>query len=83
MEPSFSYCPAHQPLGAALLEQGKFEEAQAAFRRALQHASNNGWAASGLLRAAEARSDQDTGDQARGVIEKNWFGEQQPSLDHL
>jgi tetratricopeptide (TPR) repeat protein len=49
MEPPFWYYPVHQSLGAALLQQGRIEEAQAAFRTALQRSPNNGWAAAGLL----------------------------------
>ncbi|WP_243368625.1 tetratricopeptide repeat protein [Microvirga solisilvae] len=83
MEPPFWYYPVHQSLGAALLQQGKSEDAQAAFRRALQLSPNNGWAATGLLQAAEARGDGATANEARALIQKNWFGEQQPSLDRL
>jgi len=83
MEPPFWYYPVHQSLGAALLQQGKTEEAQAEFRKALELSPNNGWAASGLLQAAEAKGDEETAGEARALLQKNWFGEQQPSLDRL
>jgi tetratricopeptide (TPR) repeat protein len=83
MEPPFWYYPVHQSLGAALLEQGKYEEAQAAFRAALQRAPSNGWAASGLLRAAQARGDQQAIGEAKDLMTKNWFGEEPPPLDRL
>jgi tetratricopeptide (TPR) repeat protein len=83
MEPPFWYYPVHQSLGAALLAQGKIAEAEVAFRTALQRAPNNGWAAAGLLRAAEARGDAQAADEARALMKKNWFGEEMPALDRL
>jgi tetratricopeptide (TPR) repeat protein len=83
MEPPFWYYPVHQSLGAALLAQGKTAEAEVAFRTALQRAPNNGWAAAGLLRAAEARGDAQAADEARALMKKNWFGEEMPALDRL
>jgi len=83
MEPPFWYYPVHQSLGAALLQQGKTDEAQAAFREAMQRSPNNGWAAAGLLQAAEARGDAAAAEEARALMKKNWFGEGEPSLDQL
>jgi cytochrome c-type biogenesis protein CcmH/NrfG len=83
MEPPFWYYPVHQSLGAALLQQGRIEEAQAAFRTALQRSPNNGWAAAGLLEAAKARGDAQAAEEARALVKKNWFGEENPSLDRL
>jgi tetratricopeptide (TPR) repeat protein len=83
MEPPFWYYPVHQSVGASLLAQGKADEAQAAFRAALQRSPNNGWAAAGLLRAAEARGDAQAVEAARLLVKKNWFGEDHPALDRL
>jgi tetratricopeptide (TPR) repeat protein len=83
MEPPFWYYPVHQSLGAALLAQGKTAEAEAAFRTALQRAPNNGWAAAGLLRAAEARGDAKAAEEARALMKRNWFGDEMPALDRL
>jgi len=83
MEPPFWYYPLHQALGATLLAQGKSEEAEAAFREALKRSPNNGWAAAGLLRAAEARHDARTAEEAKALMQKNWFGEGMPSLEQL
>jgi tetratricopeptide (TPR) repeat protein len=83
MEPPFWYYPVHQSLGAALMAQGKTEEAETAFREALKRSPNNGWAAAGLLRAAEARGNAHTAEEARALMQKNWFGEGMPSLDQL
>jgi tetratricopeptide (TPR) repeat protein len=83
MEPPFWYYPVHQSLGAALLQQGKAEEAQTAFRAAIERAPNNGWAAAGLLQAAEARGDAAAAEEARALMRKNWFGEDNPPLGRL
>ena len=73
----------HQSLGASLLAQGKAKEAGAAFRTALQRAPNNGWAAAGLLRAAEAVGDARAAEEARGLMRRNWFGNKLPTLEQL
>lgn len=83
MEPPYWYYPVQQSLGATLLAQGKAEEASAAFREALRRSPNNGWAASGLLRAAQARDDTAGAAEARALLEHSWFGGEQPSLDRL
>ncbi len=83
MEPPFWYYPVHQSLGAALLSSGRTEEAQAAFRAAIERSPNNGWAAAGLLRAAEARGDAAGAAQARALLAKSWFGGEAPPLDRL
>lgn len=69
--------------GAALLAAGRAEEAQAAFRAAIERAPSNGWAAAGLLRAAEVRGDAAEAAQARALLEKSWFGGDAPPLDRL
>ena len=83
MEPPFWYYPVHQSLGAALMAQGRPQEAAAAFREALQRSPNNGWAAAGLLRAVEAQGDARALDEARALLQKNWFGDTKPSLEQL
>ncbi|ACA15536.1 TPR repeat-containing protein [Methylobacterium sp. 4-46] len=83
MEPPFWYYPVHQSLGAALLAQGRLDEAEAAFRTALRHSPNNGWASAGLLRVAEARGDRAAASEAERLIKSNWFGGDVPALDRL
>ena len=56
------------------MAQGKPLEAAAAFREALQRSPNNGWAAAGLLRAAQAQGDQAAVEEAQALMQKNWFG---------
>lgn len=83
MEPPFWYYPVHQSLGAVLMAQGKPDEAEAAFRAALKRSPNNGWAAVGLMKAAEAKGDAQATEEARILLQKNWFGETTPPLDLL
>jgi tetratricopeptide (TPR) repeat protein len=83
MEPPFWYYPVHQSLGAVLMAQGKPKEAEAAFRAALQRSPNNGWAAAGLMKAAEAQGDPRAAEEARTLLQKNWFGDGMPALDRL
>jgi tetratricopeptide (TPR) repeat protein len=83
MEPPFWYYPVHQSLGAALLAQGRPAEAEEAFREALRRSPNNGWAAAGLLRAAEARGDAEAAAIARGMLGRSWFGAEAPPADRL
>ncbi|MDI3305477.1 MAG: hypothetical protein QJR07_00120 [Acetobacteraceae bacterium] len=83
MEPPFWYYPVHQSLGAALLAQGLPDQAEAAFREALRRTPNNGWAAVGLLRAAEARGDAEAAASARAMLERSWFGDSLPPPGRL
>ena len=83
MEPPFWYYPVRQSLGAALLAQGKTAEAAEAFRAALKQTPNNGWAASGLLRAAEAQRDAEGAAVARAMLERSWFGGSPPAPERL
>jgi tetratricopeptide (TPR) repeat protein len=83
MEPPFWYYPIHQSLGAELLALGKPQEAEAAFRAALERVPNNGWAATGLLRAAEARGDTAAAAEARALLDRSWFGGEPPANEQL
>ena len=65
------------------MAQGKPMEATAAFREALQRSPNNGWAAAGLLRAAQAQGDQKVVEEAQALLQKNWFGTQMPTPDQF
>lgn len=83
MEPPFWYYPVRQSLGAALLMAGRPAEAAAEFRATLRAQPNNGWAAAGLLRAAEAIGDAAAAREARDLLARSWFGAAPPPLEHL
>ena len=55
-------------LGNALLVAGRFEEAEAVFRKDLRWHQNNGWSLFGLMKALKA---QDKKNEAK-VIQKQW-----------
>ena len=55
-------------LGKALLEAGRFEEAEAVFRKDLRWHQNNGWSLFGLMKALEAQNKKN---EAK-VIQKQW-----------
>jgi tetratricopeptide (TPR) repeat protein len=59
MEPSYWYYPVRQTLGAVLLQQGRAEDAVAAFEGALAQMPRNGWALWGLAKAKAAAGDQE------------------------
>ncbi|HYZ31217.1 MAG TPA: hypothetical protein VE684_02905, partial [Crenalkalicoccus sp.] len=82
-EPPFWYYPVRQSLGAALLAAGQPAEAEAAFRETLRRVPNNGWAAAGLLRAAEQRGDAAAAAEARAMLERSWFGGAPPAVERL
>ena len=55
-------------LGNALLEAGRFEEAEAVFRKDLSWHQNNGWSLFGLMKALEAQNKKN---EAK-VIQNQW-----------
>ncbi len=63
-EPPEWSVPVRQELGEVLLEAGRFEEAEEAFRQDLDRFRDNGWSLAGLARALEA---QGRGDEAAAV----------------
>ncbi len=87
MEPPFWYYPMHQSLGAALLAQGKSRVSllrqRQPFARHFSGLQTNGWAAAGLLRAAEAREDRQAIEEAQALMQKNWFGIGMPAPEQL
>lgn len=82
MEPPYWYYPVRQPLGAVLLQQGRAEEAIAAFEEALQETPRNGWALWGLLNAQIA-ANRDPAD-IKAAFAQAWLGgEALLTLDRL
>lgn len=54
MEPPYFYMPLRQRLGAVLVEQGNWKEAEAVFRADLKKNPENGWSLFGLLQCLRA-----------------------------
>ena len=65
MEPPFWYYPTRQSLGQALLEAGRFAEAEAVYRKDLEDYPRNGWSMSGLATALERQGKMDEAKEAR------------------
>jgi len=77
MEPPYWYYPVRQSLAAALLQAGKFDDAEEQFRRALQRAPNNGWSHYGLLELYKARGDAEGTGREEEELTKSWIGDRQ------
>jgi tetratricopeptide (TPR) repeat protein len=73
-EPPFWYYPVRQSLGAALLQAGKFAEAEEQFQRALKRAPANGWSYYGLGEVYKARGDAAAADKIRSELARTWIG---------
>jgi tetratricopeptide (TPR) repeat protein len=75
MEPPYWYYPVRQTLAAALVQAGRFDEAEDQFRRALKRAPNNGWSYYGLAELYRARGDADAARKAEAELGKTWIGD--------
>ncbi len=84
MEPPYWYAPVRRTLGAVLLEQGKAQEAKAAFEGALARAPRDGWALWGLWQAEKQLGEGSPADQAEAAFREAWLGGADlPSLDQM
>ncbi len=83
IEPPFWYYPVAQSLGAAYLQAGQLEDAEAAFRKALVTSPNNGWALHGLAVTYERMGRADLAATARQAHERAWDGGEPPALNTL
>jgi tetratricopeptide (TPR) repeat protein len=75
MEPPYWYFPVRQSLGALLVQTGRLEEAEAAFRAALRQSPNNGWVLFGLAETLRARGDDKGAAEAEARFDKAWAGD--------
>lgn len=64
--------PMRHYLGAALLDAGRPQEAEAVYRRDLKWNKNNGWALFGLARALDAQGKTEEAIQVRNEFTKAW-----------
>lgn len=69
--PSFHY-PVRQSLGAVLLEAGHAAEAEAVYRRDLEHNPHNGWSLFGLATALRAQDRKQEADEVEERFVKAW-----------
>jgi tetratricopeptide (TPR) repeat protein len=64
--------PVRHALGAALLQSGRSEDAEAVYREDLRRLPDNGWSLFGLMRALEMRGRGEEANAVRARWEKVW-----------
>src|SRR5262249_2735532 len=74
-EPPYWYYPVRQSLAAALLQAGRFDEAEQQFQRALARAPANGWLYFGLAELYKARGNTAAANQAEADLARTWIGD--------
>jgi tetratricopeptide (TPR) repeat protein len=74
-EPPYWYYPIRQSLGAALLQAGRYAEAERQFQRALSRAPSNGWSYYGLTELYKARGNTTAARKAEANLARTWIGD--------
>ena len=74
-EPPYWYYPIRQSLAAALLQAGRYADAEKQFQRALARAPANGWSYYGLAQLHKARGNVAAARKAEADLAKTWIGD--------
>jgi tetratricopeptide (TPR) repeat protein len=74
-EPPYWYYPIRQSLAAALLQGGRYDEAEQQFQRALARAPANGWSYFGLAELYKTRGNTAAANQAEADLARTWIGD--------
>jgi tetratricopeptide (TPR) repeat protein len=74
-EPPYWYYPIRQSLAAALLQAGRYAEAERQFQRALSRAPSNGWSYYGLVELYKARGNVAAARKAEADLARTWIGD--------
>jgi tetratricopeptide (TPR) repeat protein len=74
-EPPYWYYPIRQSLAAALLQAGRYAEAERQFARALSRAPANGWSYYGLAQLHKARGNAAAARKAEADLARTWIGD--------
>jgi tetratricopeptide (TPR) repeat protein len=74
-EPPYWYYPIRQSLAAALLQAGRYAEAERQFQRALSRAPSNGWSYYGLAELHKARGETAAARKAETDLARTWIGD--------
>jgi tetratricopeptide (TPR) repeat protein len=74
-EPPYWYYPIRQSLAAALLQAGRYAEAERQFQRALSRAPANGWSYYGLAELHKSRGDATAARKAEADLARTWIGD--------
>src|SRR5207302_10757710 len=73
--PPYWYYPIRQPLAAALLQAGRYAEAERQFQRALSRAPSNGWSYYGLAELHKLRGNTTSARKAEADLARVWIGD--------
>ena len=74
-EPPYWYYPIRQSLAAALLQAGRYAEAERQFQRALSRAPSNGWSYYGLAEVHKSRGNAAAARKAEADLARTWIGD--------
>ena len=74
-EPPYWYYPIRQSLAAALLQAGRYAEAEQQFQRALSRAPSNGWSYYGLAELYKASGNTTAARKAEADLARIWIGD--------
>jgi tetratricopeptide (TPR) repeat protein len=74
-EPPYWYYPIRQSLAAALLQAGRYAEAERQFQRALSRAPSNGWSYYGLAELYKTRGNTAAARKAEADLARTWIGD--------
>jgi tetratricopeptide (TPR) repeat protein len=74
-EPPYWYYPIRQSLAAALLQAGRYAEAERQFQRALSRAPSNGWSYYGLAELHKSRGNTIAARKAEADLARIWIGD--------
>ena len=72
MEPPYWHKPVRHMLGAALLREGRYVDAERVYREDLARFPENGWALTGLVAALEGQGKRDDAQRARAALSRAW-----------
>lgn len=72
MEPPDWIQPVRHPLGAILLEAGRYDEAEQVYREDLARWPNNGWALFGLAKCQRAQGNTAAADRTDAQFRRAW-----------
>jgi tetratricopeptide (TPR) repeat protein len=74
-EPPYWYYPVRQSLGAALVQAGRYDEAQKQFELSLKRAPNSAWTYYGFAELFKARGDAENRSKAEDLVNRTWTGD--------
>jgi tetratricopeptide (TPR) repeat protein len=74
-EPPYWYYPIRQSLAAAMLQAGRYAEAERQFQRALSRAPSNGWSYYGLAELYKSRGNTTAARKAEADLARVWIGD--------